>query len=247
MYKTYGNTLKSITPDVLYPDAWKIKISIKDLTPNNFNTYINYFVNGFEGSTKILQSKLNQGAASLMNLVGDKFVSYLFGENATAAQKEWVNNIEAKSTSVVSKIAGTFMTQQDIDEHKRAAALSEMLNSMRSRNENNVWTFDARKFNIPLNNDGTPNTDKLKALGLDQKQINTIKDIYKTNVSKKTNLSDQEKRRIYTIIDNATKKAGADMYSSALNERAQAFMQETVSWQKNIYNKQGRQIPNESR
>jgi hypothetical protein len=47
MYKTYGSTIKSLTEDTLYPDAWKIKIDIKDLTPNNFNTYIHYFVNGF--------------------------------------------------------------------------------------------------------------------------------------------------------------------------------------------------------
>jgi hypothetical protein len=47
MYKTYHRTLKSIEVDTLYPDAWKITLDIKDLTPNNFNTYINYFVNGF--------------------------------------------------------------------------------------------------------------------------------------------------------------------------------------------------------
>jgi hypothetical protein len=38
---------RSITDDMLWPDAWKVKIAIKDLTPNNFNTYINYFVKGF--------------------------------------------------------------------------------------------------------------------------------------------------------------------------------------------------------
>ena len=68
MYRTYGNTLKSITPDTLYPDAWKIKIKIKDLTPNNFNTYINYFVNGFQHTANILKSSQNSDGHSAASL-----------------------------------------------------------------------------------------------------------------------------------------------------------------------------------
>lgn len=42
--------IKSIDNDTLWPDAWKLDIKIKDLTPNNFNTYIEYFVNGWSSS-----------------------------------------------------------------------------------------------------------------------------------------------------------------------------------------------------
>ena len=45
MYKTYGDKIKSITADNLWPEAWKIDIKIKDLTPNNFNMNMNYYVN----------------------------------------------------------------------------------------------------------------------------------------------------------------------------------------------------------
>ena len=65
MFETYGKTLKSISADTLYPDAWKVSIDIKDLTPNNFNTYIHYFVNGFEGSANILEKTQNTDSNSL--------------------------------------------------------------------------------------------------------------------------------------------------------------------------------------
>lgn len=51
MSNKFGKTIKSIDTDKLWPDAWKIQIQIKDLTPNNFNTYIEYFINGFSGET----------------------------------------------------------------------------------------------------------------------------------------------------------------------------------------------------
>ena len=39
---------KAIKPgEMLWPDAWKIKINIRDLTPNNFNLYAEYYMNGF--------------------------------------------------------------------------------------------------------------------------------------------------------------------------------------------------------
>lgn len=38
---------KAITPDMLWPDAWKMHINIRDLTPNNFNLYAEYYKNGF--------------------------------------------------------------------------------------------------------------------------------------------------------------------------------------------------------
>lgn len=40
------NSVKNTNP--LWPEAWKVSCSIKDLTPNNFNTYIDYLVNGWD-------------------------------------------------------------------------------------------------------------------------------------------------------------------------------------------------------
>jgi hypothetical protein len=39
--------IKSIDKDMLWPDAWKIKLTIKDLTPNSFNLYADYYENGY--------------------------------------------------------------------------------------------------------------------------------------------------------------------------------------------------------
>ena len=39
--------VKSIDADMLWPDAWKIKLNIRDLTPNNFNLYADYYQNGY--------------------------------------------------------------------------------------------------------------------------------------------------------------------------------------------------------
>ena len=69
MNSVYGKTIKSITSDTLWPDAWKIDVKLKDLTPNNFNTYIEYFTHGF-GSEQSLtalqdldQTRLGVGLA----------------------------------------------------------------------------------------------------------------------------------------------------------------------------------------
>lgn len=46
-----SNELKSscaaIDADMLYPDAWSVKLTFRDFTPNNFNMYANYYMNGF--------------------------------------------------------------------------------------------------------------------------------------------------------------------------------------------------------
>lgn len=39
---------KAIDNDMLWPDAWKININIRDLTPNNFNLYAEYYLHGIK-------------------------------------------------------------------------------------------------------------------------------------------------------------------------------------------------------
>lgn len=51
-----SNKLLSIDEDTLWPAAWKIDIQIKDLTPNNFNTYIDYFKNGHEANFALVRA-----------------------------------------------------------------------------------------------------------------------------------------------------------------------------------------------
>ena len=56
MSTRYKDSIKSINEDVLWPDAWKITIRIKDLTPNNFNMYMNYYFNGYEASFDLIRN-----------------------------------------------------------------------------------------------------------------------------------------------------------------------------------------------
>lgn len=39
--------IESIDEDMLWPEAWKVDVTIRDLTPNNFNLYAEYYLNGF--------------------------------------------------------------------------------------------------------------------------------------------------------------------------------------------------------
>jgi hypothetical protein len=45
--KYFMDKIKSIDEDMLWPEAWKVDVSIKDLTPNNFNLYAEYYQRGF--------------------------------------------------------------------------------------------------------------------------------------------------------------------------------------------------------
>lgn len=56
LMKDRYRTINSLDFDTLFPDAWEITVNIKDLTPNNFNTYIHHFIHGFESNVQILQN-----------------------------------------------------------------------------------------------------------------------------------------------------------------------------------------------
>jgi hypothetical protein len=76
MFNKFGGIINSIDEDTLWPDAWKITIEIKDLTPNSFNTYINYFVNGTDSTNKSVRENAKNGtwmtdAAALGTKLGE--------------------------------------------------------------------------------------------------------------------------------------------------------------------------------
>lgn len=41
---------RSVDEDMLWPDAWKVDAVIRDLTPNNFNLYAEYYLNGVKAN-----------------------------------------------------------------------------------------------------------------------------------------------------------------------------------------------------
>jgi len=59
--------IKSIDEDMLWPDAWKIKLTIKDMTPNSFNLYADYYQNGYcEEEVALLGDQI-----SLTNMISE--------------------------------------------------------------------------------------------------------------------------------------------------------------------------------
>ena len=54
---TSNPTVKSINTETLFPDSYKIQIIIKDLSPNNFNNYVDYLMNGADSQVTVGQNK----------------------------------------------------------------------------------------------------------------------------------------------------------------------------------------------
>jgi hypothetical protein len=59
----------SIDENMLWPEAWKVELSIRDLTPNNFNVYAEYYEHGFKAE-EIATLERDIG---LIEAIGDAF------------------------------------------------------------------------------------------------------------------------------------------------------------------------------
>ena len=72
----------SIDENMLWPEAWKVELSIRDLTPNNFNVYAEYYEHGFKAE-EIATLERDIG---LIEAIGDAF------EHMAALAKEMKDN-----------------------------------------------------------------------------------------------------------------------------------------------------------
>ena len=52
-----GKFSGAIDKETLWPDAWKVAVEIKELSPNNFNMYADYYLNGFNADELIRQQE----------------------------------------------------------------------------------------------------------------------------------------------------------------------------------------------
>lgn len=109
--KTYS---KAITDDMLWPDAWKININIRDLTPNNFNLYAEYYLNGlntdelaqFEGSqADNLAGTINDLKEYWTSMMDDKNVAAAMNSVKSGAKASW-EAAKSLTSDVFGKMAG---------------------------------------------------------------------------------------------------------------------------------------------
>ncbi len=63
-----------VDKDMLWPDAWKVTIDIKDFTPNNFNAYADFYMNGWN-QDEILQAE-GTGDEGFFSAIADEFTYY---------------------------------------------------------------------------------------------------------------------------------------------------------------------------
>jgi hypothetical protein len=110
--------IKSINKDMLWPEAWKMEINIRDLTPNNFNLYAEYYEHGFKGG----EIARLENEIGLVEAIQDasKMMEQLTGE-----MKRYGNEVmkegEAVATAMTSGMTQLIntMTNGKVDEEKK--------------------------------------------------------------------------------------------------------------------------------
>lgn len=101
--------IKSIDEDMLWPDAWKISISLKDFTPNNFNMYANYYMNGFN-QDEIASLSSKQELSSIVQSFGNymsEVVSNL-GKKGMQTASALLDQAETTFDSISKSIDNSF-------------------------------------------------------------------------------------------------------------------------------------------
>lgn len=123
--------IKSIQPDTLWPDAWKVAINIKSLIPNNLNTQLAYYLGGWEDSTNVILSS-NAGDFLARNNQQDAAVY-----NMNAARHN-VDEIKAEYTQTdLSKHASFAKT--NIEYKKARERMERLQNGANDQNTEDVF------------------------------------------------------------------------------------------------------------
>ena len=98
----------AITKDMLWPEAWKINITLRDLTPNNFNLYAEYYLHGMNAAelAAIDGSQLKNVQGTLQDLYdyfngffNDGEIKKLIDEG-TSGVKELLESVKEKLKTI---------------------------------------------------------------------------------------------------------------------------------------------------
>ena len=96
--------IKSIDEDMLWPEAWKVDVSIKDLTPNNFNLYAEYYKDGFKAD-EIKSLEEYVGLTDALTEIS-KYVTQIAREAG-----KYINEKSGKITSDMQQITSELKNQ----------------------------------------------------------------------------------------------------------------------------------------
>ena len=139
--------------DMLWPDAWKVKFELKDLTPNNFNLYADYYLYGYnERMEQFMRHedtiRLSEAAKSLGDYMVDMFTKK---DDGTGFNSEGDNNWKqelAEGFEAISASGEKLATAFGADK-STAEGLKEKMNDLRKSmgllNEKEQAEEDERK------------------------------------------------------------------------------------------------------
>lgn len=123
-----GMGINSIDEDMLWPDAWKVKIDIRDLTPNNFNMYADYYLQGFN-SDEILSLEHQIDMVEMLNDL-TSYISGIWDDTISEAK-----NMATKMKDSTQKIIDSVKDKMDRAAHAGDNETEEQLQKRRKKEE----------------------------------------------------------------------------------------------------------------
>jgi hypothetical protein len=108
---------KAIDENMLWPEAWKVRVEIKDLTPNNFNLYAEYYQRGFKvEEIKSLENYvgITDAIKELTNYVGNLAKS--IKDSAGHAMNEVKNAVGLLSSQISDNLTNSLMGKKSVSE-----------------------------------------------------------------------------------------------------------------------------------
>jgi hypothetical protein len=108
---------KAIDENMLWPEAWKVRVEIKDLTPNNFNLYAEYYQRGFKAEEiKSLENYvgITDAIKELTNYVGN--LAKNIKDSAGQAMNEVKNAVGLLQTQIKDNLGNGLTGKKSVSE-----------------------------------------------------------------------------------------------------------------------------------
>ncbi len=179
-----GQFSKAIDADMLWPDAWKITLEFRDLTPNNFNMYANYYMNGYNAD-EISQLAQKKGLKDILSELGS-YMSEMVND-VKAQAKDMMDDIKKAKGSLSETTENLNLSMLDTPEEK-AKYIAEQ---EKKKLEKNDETFQKKNEELEKAKDRGEITEKemkQKQKMLQEEQKQEAANIRKTYAEKQSKI-----------------------------------------------------------